>query len=144
MVTLSREEFDRFRVQHFLDEGTAQDEADGQRLVDGEYPKSTRQAILELRLRGLDATPWRIECCCRHKELAPPTVGGSRCWAKGHIDRLADVLEDEGHLTIAALVRQERDVSGGRDPRAMTWAEWVRKETARFNRKARRNARGGY
>jgi len=142
MITLSRMEFDRLRVQELLDAGTAEDEAEAERLVEADYPKCTRQAIEELRFRGLDARPWRIECCCQDKTLSPPMVGGSRCWAKGHIDRLAEVLEAEGHLTIPALYRKELALDGTVEDEMQAWEAWAKREAKRFNRKARRQIRG--
>jgi len=109
--TLTRQEYELTRADALIDKGYAVDEADAQPMVDAEYPKATDQAIEELRVRGLDTSPWLVERYIRLGVVKPPKVGGTRIWMKCTIDALADAMELGGHLTPAAIYRQELGLS---------------------------------
>jgi len=111
MSTMTRQEYDGERLRVLMT-GLGVNEADARRHLAREYPKATGAVIDELRVRGLDATEWRVTThCTLRPDLAPPIVGGSRAWGRQHIDDFANELEAQGRLMPSAIYRAELGVS---------------------------------
>jgi len=73
---------------------------DRAQVLAGEYPKNTQEAIGEMRTRGIDANPARLEYLfSRGLAKGPRTVGGARVWNPKDIDRVAAALEQLEFLT---------------------------------------------
>jgi len=125
MSTISRADYDEHRVNVLVRSGMGEQEA--RRHHEDSYPMATDMAIFELRKRGLDATPWRIESYCKRSGHAPSVVGGTRVWTKEAIDWLAEEMESYSQLTISATYRKELGVSW-KEEQAMLNRERARKE----------------
>jgi len=115
---MSRAEFDGERVQETIEAakaaGMEMGEQEARELADGDYPKTTEQVMAELNRRGLAATDWRMQRMVKDPDLRPREVGGTFCWSKEDVDRVAETMASYGMLTMAALYRRELGV---------TWAQ---------------------
>jgi len=100
-----------------LEDAPAEDQ---RKWLDGEYPKSTEQGVLELRARGLDATGAVIEYLIRKGEIKPPGgEGRNRKWSRADIDRLADYLDERQVYVPGTAARAFYNIDPAQDMRAL-------------------------
>lgn len=91
--------------------------------LDKEYPKSTAQAALELRARGLDATPAVLGYLIDKGAIpAPGGEGRSRKWSKGDIDRAARYMDAEQMYLPVTVARMFYNIDPAQDIRALRQA----------------------
>lgn len=107
MGPLTRQEYEKLAIRRQMERfGATETEAWKTREL--RYPKATMEALLELELRGLRSSDWRVLAFVDdHPDEAPLVVGGSRAWTKENVDAFARYLEDRGDLTPAAAYRKE-------------------------------------
>lgn len=87
--------------------------------LDGEYPKSTAQAALELRARGLDATvPVLVYLMKKGVIPAPGGDGRSLKWGRANIDRAAAYMDAEQMYVPGTVARMFHNIDPAQDLRA--------------------------
>ncbi len=107
--TADRETFDRWTVDRLnrLVENLEQ----RARLIEKLYPRTTREAVSELRFRGFEVTESVAE---RMAELiGVGTIADTLVWRKSDVDHLAEFLENK--LTIGSMHRVEDNISWEQD-----------------------------
>ena len=116
MGPLTRQEYEELAIRRQMERfGTP--EAEARKTHELRYPKGTVAAILELELRGLRSSDWRVLAFVDERpDEAPLVVGGSRAWTKENVDAFARFLEERGDLTPAAAYRKEL---------GLTWREEI-------------------
>ena len=128
MGPMTREEYEREAVRKFMARYEV-NEDEARKELEKQYPMCTSRALIELTVRGLDSSEWRIlGFCDQHPDLAPRIVGGSRAWGKTNIDAFADYLEARGDLLPAAAYRKEMGLSWAREQEFRNRLEAERKE----------------
>ena len=102
-------------------------------LRDAVYPKRTSAAIAELRARGVDATAAGIENRIRKGQIPQPSggEGRNRLWTTEDIDRLFEVLVEEGMLTPGSVAFDFFGISAAQFAEAVALAEDAYPETPR-------------
>jgi len=97
-------------------------EADGQerrRWLESQYPKSTAEAVVELRTRGLAASASVLDYLLERGRISTPAMeGGRRRWSAEDIDRAAEFLDAEGAYVPGTVMRQVLNLDAGQDERA--------------------------
>ena len=87
-------------------------------VLEGEYPKNSNAAIVELRSRGLDADLSRVNYMISRGDVEKPFGRGRNLrWHRENLDQAAEVLDGEGRYTRQAapwaglhvLFAQQRD-----------------------------------
>jgi hypothetical protein len=112
MISLNREEYETHVFRMLRAAGYSVVEAE-EHLAKA-YPKSTDQAVQELRARGLVVPPWRVEQFAKSSACHLRVVGKARVWFKPDIDEFAEILEAEGHLTAEAQACRTKGVPYGK------------------------------
>jgi len=97
--------------------------ADGEerlRLLEAEYPKTTAQAVVELRTRGLDASASVLDYLIERGAIPAPGGGDGhrRKWSREDIDRAAEVLDAERAYVPGTVMRQVLNLDPAQDERA--------------------------
>ena len=83
------------------------------RIAERQYPRSTAQAVDELRFRGFAAD---VELAERHAERAGvETFGGELAWFRSDIDALGEFCEGANKLMIGTRHRLMRGISWSQD-----------------------------
>lgn len=91
--------------------------------LETEYPKSTEQAVLELKARGFDVSIPMVQYLIKKQSiLMPKSEGRLFKWTAAAIDRLADRLEREQLYTPETVARMIDNVDPGQDVRAQRQA----------------------
>lgn len=107
MGPLTRQEYEVLAIRRHMDRFGAT-ETEARKTRELRYPKATMEALLELELRGLRSSDWRVLAFVDERpDEAPLVVGGSRAWTKENVDAFARYLEERGDLTPAAAYRKE-------------------------------------
>lgn len=89
-------------------------------LVDGQYPKSTEGAALELRERGIDANPSVLDYLIKKGHIKEPKGDGgrSRRWSKVDIDRAFDYLDEQQAYVPGTVARKFLGIDAAQDLKA--------------------------
>ncbi len=96
---------------------------EGLRHPRSEYPKSTAQAVQELRTRGLDASAATLDYLIERGRLpAPAMENGRRRWTAADIDRAAEYMDAEGQYMPQTLARMALNIDPTQDVRAFRQA----------------------
>jgi hypothetical protein len=83
------------------------------RIVERQYPRTTGQAVAELRYRGFDATEENAACFA--SKLGVEKFGDALAWYRSDIDALAECLEGRNKLMIGTRHRIMRNISWEQD-----------------------------
>jgi len=87
--------------------------------LESQYPKSTAEAVLELRTRGLDASVSALTYLLERGRIPTPAMeGGRRRWSAEDIDRAAEFLDAQGAYVPGTVMRQVLNLDAGQDERA--------------------------
>lgn len=73
---------------------------DYDRIAEPEYPKSTQEAVVEMRTRGADADLNSVNHMIKKEMVGNPPRSGYRYeWGPEDVDRFIDFFEEEGWFT---------------------------------------------
>jgi len=116
--TLNRREYEELMV--LGEEEMRQPEEVRESIIEGEYPKSTEQAALELRARGIDANAPALDYLITKGAIPPPSgaTGRNRRWTPEDIDSAYEHLEREGAYVPGAVARMVLNIDAAQDIRA--------------------------
>lgn len=98
--------------------------AEGLRGRRSEYPKSTAQAVQELRTRGLDASASVLDYLIEKGAIPAPGGGEGhrRKWSREDIDRVAECMDAKGQYVPRTLARTVLNIDPTQDVRALRQA----------------------
>jgi len=90
-----------------------------------EYPKSTEEAVTELRNRGYDVRPPVLDYFIRKGVVSPKRSGRKYEWTKGDIDQAAEECENHQIFKPTTWCNLELGISAAQRIRALREAVWT-------------------
>lgn len=89
-------------------------------IIAKEYPKSTEEAVLELRKRGLNVDRAKLDYLIRKQAISEPRAGTgrNRLWTKRDIDKAARYLDEQQDYVPTAVACMVDNIDPGQDERA--------------------------
>lgn len=92
--------------------------------IQATYPVNTQAAAGQLRTRGFDATPDRLDYLAKHGQIPSPAgEGRRRQWSIEHIDAAAERLDEKREWTPGTFARFIDGIDAAQDIEAQRAAE---------------------
>jgi len=118
--SLSRSDYEELMFGVTENSKSPSDIAGGRRYIDRQYPTSTPAAAYEMRSRGLDAYPHKLDYLIKKGVLRAPTggTGRNRQWTPEDIDLACDYFDRVGEIIPSAIMRMMLNLDAAQDIRA--------------------------